>query len=137
MLNLQREVERILEQTGDHDRFITDEQFTATYRLTDDTLVVTKVKKDIVVKFSDDRFEFQRLSFNPGWYPIQVVKGNEVISIVINYENGRAHSARNWHQFLDLAEEVPRKLMGIQPEVLTSDHKQMSDKNVFEQMTLW
>lgn len=123
MLNLQKEVERILDQAGDYYSFKMDEQFSRIYRISDAFLEVSKLKNNIVVAFLNDRFEFQRLPYNPGWYPIQAIKDNDVIPIVINYENGRAHSARNWNIFLDLAKEVSKKLTGIQPEVMPQNHR--------------
>jgi len=87
--------------------------------------------------FLDCSFVFERLPHNPGWYPIQVVKGNEVISIIINYENGRAYSTRNWHQFVDLTEEMVKMISGMEPVPLTQDLEQMSEESVFEQMNLW
>ena len=137
MLNLQREVERIIKHTGDYDCFITDEQFSRTYRFKDDTLVLTKTKDLIKVIFSDFHFEFKSLTHNPRWYPIQVVKGNEVISILINYENGRAYSARNWYRFSDLAQELGRLITGMEVEVLNQDHEQMNDETLFKQISLW
>jgi len=136
MLSLQKEVERIIKHTGDYNRFTTDEQFSKTYRLTDDILVLKKIK-DITVIFSDYSFVFRCFSHSLEWYPIQVLKGSELISIVINYENGRAYSARNWYRFLDLAEEMARMLTGMEPEVWNPDQKQISEEIVFKQMNLW
>ena len=137
MLNLQREVERIIKHTGDLYRFITDEQFFKTYRLSNDTLSLTRIKDLITVIFSEVHFEFKRLTYNPSWYPIRVVKDNEVISIVIDYENGRAHSARNWNRFQDLAEEMNKTITGRDVEFLNQNHQPMNEEPLFKQMTFW
>ncbi|MCB8818670.1 hypothetical protein [Desulfosporosinus shakirovi] len=137
MLSLQREVERIIKQADDYDYFINDEQFSATYQLMDLTLVLTKLKETVTVNFSGHSFEFKILPYNPEWYPIHVAKGDEIISIVINYENGRAYSGRNWHRFLELAKEVAGKMSGLEPEVLNLNQKPISEETVFKQMSLW
>ncbi|EGW40489.1 hypothetical protein [Desulfosporosinus sp. OT] len=137
MFSLQREVEWIFEYTGDCDCFITNDQFSRTYQLSDDTLSITKVKDLITVAFADVHFEFKHLKYNPSWYPIQVVKNNEVISIVIDYENGRAYSARNYNRFWDLAEEIGKMIAGMNAEVLGTVHEPINEKTLFEQMSFW
>lgn len=137
MLSLQREVERIINHSGDYDHFVTDEQFVKTYRLSNDTLSLTRINDVITVIISDVHFEFKRLTYNPSWYPIHVVKDNEVISIVIDYENGRAHSARNWNRFQDLAEEMSKMITGRDVEVLNQCHQQINEKPLFKQISFW
>ncbi|MDR3543258.1 MAG: hypothetical protein P4L69_20200 [Desulfosporosinus sp.] len=137
MLSLQKEVERILGHTGDYDCFITDEQFSRTYQLANDNLSLTKVKDSIMVVCSDVQFEFKRLKYNPSWYPIQVAKSNEVISIIIDYENGRAYSARNWNRFCDLAEETAKLIAGIDVQILGQGNERMNQRALFEQMSFW
>ncbi|WP_088186356.1 hypothetical protein [Desulfosporosinus sp. FKA] len=137
MLNLQTEVERVLHRACDYNSFMNDEQFFKVYQYPTISLVVTKRNNDVTVTFGDERFEFQRLPYNSAWYPIQVVKGNEVTSIVINYENGRAYSARNWLAFWDLAEEVAKKITDTDPEILVLEQKQIAKGIAFGQMSLW
>lgn len=137
MLNLQTEVERVLHRSCDYNSFMNDEQFSRAYQYSTISLVVTKRNDDITVIFGDERFEFQRLPYNSVWYPIQVVKEDEVISIVINFENSRAYSARNWCRFSDAADAAAQRMMGTEPEILSHDHKPVHKDLIVEQMALW
>lgn len=136
VLNLEREIERILKNTNDYDRFITDDDFSKTYRLNDSDLVLTKRKEAITVNFLDYSFEFKLLQYSE-WYPVQVVKGQEIISIVINYENGRAHSALSWHRFKDFAEEIAQMITGVDAEIAEYGPRQQMDETAFKQLSLW
>ncbi|AFM40402.1 hypothetical protein Desaci_1379 [Desulfosporosinus acidiphilus SJ4] len=137
MLNFQKEIERILHQVGDYDSFMTDDQFSRCYRISETVLEINKQTNDIVIIFLEDRFEFQTLLYNPAWYPTQVVKGNKVIPIVITYENGRAHSARNWCIFRETSEGVARMLMSAVPQGLAHNSRWVTKEIAFEQMALW
>ena len=60
-----------------------------------------------------------------------------MISIVIEYENGRAHSARNWSRFQDIAEEISKMIMGMDVEVMNQSNALMNEKALFKQMSFW
>ncbi|AFM42992.1 hypothetical protein Desaci_4130 [Desulfosporosinus acidiphilus SJ4] len=137
MLNFQKEIERILKQAGDYPSFRLDEEFSKIFRISDVLLEVSKTKDAIAIIIGSARFEFLSLPYNLAWYPIQVIEGDEVISIVINYENGRAYSARNWLDFWDKAEEVAKNITDTDPETLVLEHKQIAEGIAFEQMSLW
>ena len=137
MLSLQREIERIIKHVDDYDCFIKDNQFLRTYELSGNTLSVTKSEDFITVTASDVLFEFKRLPYNPSWYPIQVVKDSEVISIVIEYENSRAHSVRNWSRFQDIAKEISNMITGMDVEVLNQSNASTDEKAQFKQMSFW
>jgi hypothetical protein len=142
MLSLQTEIERILEQTGDFHNFKNQEHFSGDYQIRKNVLTITRTMDDISIAFKDDCFEFQRQKYNPAWYPIKVQSGSETISIIIRFENGPAHSAKNWFRFIDLADKAAIeiaaiKIAGIDLEVMTSINKPRKKDGVFEQMSLW
>lgn len=137
MLSLEKEIERILKQTGDYDRFMKDDQFSRTYQLNDNDLVIAKNSKAITVNFMKNCFQYELLPYYPGWYPILVMHSNEVISIVIKFENSNAYSARNWQRFKDLDKDIAARISGISAEVTEQGPEQHKEETVFEQLSLW